>query len=87
MSVYFSDVGALPEDDRVRLYAIQRRHVDEWVSLLESVRPELTASAARFLVHAGLNVTVDVVRVMRFADSPAARARVAMLVRATLGVD
>lgn len=87
MSVYFSDVGALPEDDRVRLYAIQRRHVDEWVSLLESVRPELTASAARFLVHAGLNVTVDVVRVMRFADSPAARVRVATLVRATLGVD
>ncbi len=86
MSVYVSDVGALPDADRVRLHGIQRRHVDEWVSLLEVARPELSATKARFVVHAGLNVTVDVARLVRFADTPSQRARVATLVRAALGV-
>lgn len=87
VSVYFSDVGALDKVDQTRLQAIQRDHVDEWVALLQDVRPELTASAARFLVHAGLTVVVDVGRTVRFDGAPETRARVGTLVRASLGVD
>ncbi|QTX03792.1 TetR/AcrR family transcriptional regulator [Agromyces archimandritae] len=85
MSVYFSDIGALPGDEQERLRGIQRRHVDEWVGLLRAVHPDLTAQAARFRVHAGLNVVVDLGRLVHFDDAPATRARVACLVRAALG--
>lgn len=87
VSVYFSDVGALDKVDRTRLQAIQRDHVDEWVALLQAVRPTLTPSAARFLVHAGLTIVVDVGRTVRFDGAPKTRARVSTLVRASLGVD
>ncbi|GAA1060047.1 TetR/AcrR family transcriptional regulator [Agromyces bracchium] len=86
MSVYFSDVGALPDAEQERLRGIQRRHVDEWVSLLRTARPDLSTSAARVRVHAGLNVVVDIGRIVHFDNSPSTRARVAAIVRAALGV-
>ncbi|MBB6390620.1 TetR/AcrR family transcriptional regulator [Microbacterium thalassium] len=87
VSVYFSDVGALDKVDQTRLQAIQRDHVDEWVALLQDVRPDRSASAARFLVHAGLTVVVDVGRTVRFDGAPETRARVGTLVRASIGVE
>ncbi|MWC00210.1 TetR/AcrR family transcriptional regulator [Agromyces seonyuensis] len=86
MSVYFSDSGALPHAELERLRDIQRRHVDEWVALLRAVRPDLGAAEARFHVHAGLNIVVDLGRLVHWDESPATLARVAALVRAALGV-
>ncbi|WP_127792454.1 TetR/AcrR family transcriptional regulator [Agromyces sp. LHK192] len=86
MSVYFSDAGALPPAEQERLRALQRRHVDEWVALLRAVRPELSPAAARFRVHAGLNIVVDIGRLVHFDATPSRRARVCALVRSALGV-
>ncbi|WP_394553056.1 TetR/AcrR family transcriptional regulator [Agromyces sp. MMS24-JH15] len=86
MSVYFSDVGALPEADRSRLRSIQRRHVEEWVSLVAAVRTDLSPTEARFAVHAGLNTVVDLGRLVHFDRAPETRARVGTIVRAALGV-
>ncbi|MFF2493620.1 TetR/AcrR family transcriptional regulator [Agromyces sp. NPDC058064] len=86
MSVYFSDAGALPLAEQERLRTLQRNHVDEWTALLRAVRPELSAAEARFRVHAGLNVVVDIGRLLHFAPSESNRAVVSALVRSALGV-
>ncbi|MFF2389415.1 TetR/AcrR family transcriptional regulator [Agromyces sp. NPDC058104] len=86
MSVYFSDAGALPLAEQERLRTLQRNHVDEWTALLRAVRPELSAAEARFRVHAGLNVVVDIGRLLHFAPSDSNRAVVSALVRSALGV-
>lgn len=86
MSVYFSDAGALPLAEQERLRTLQRNHVDEWTALLRAVRPGLSAAEARFRVHAGLNVVVDIGRLLHFAPSESNRAVVSALVRSALGV-
>ena len=45
---------------------MQRLHVEEWVRLLLDLRPELSASEARVLTHAALNVVTDLSRWVRF---------------------
>ncbi|MFF2370916.1 TetR/AcrR family transcriptional regulator [Agromyces sp. NPDC058110] len=86
MSVYFSDAGALPPVELERLRTLQRNHVDEWSALLRAVRADLSAAEARFRVHAGLNVVVDIGRLVHWDPSESNRRRVAALVRSALGV-
>jgi AcrR family transcriptional regulator len=59
VSVYLAENNNLPEDDRHELRRIQRLQVEEWVRLLNGIRPELSATDARVLVHAALNVVTD----------------------------
>jgi hypothetical protein len=59
VSVYLAENNNLPEDDRHELRRIQRLQVEEWVRLLNGIRPELSAADARVLVHAALNVVTD----------------------------
>ncbi|GAA3392875.1 TetR/AcrR family transcriptional regulator [Cryptosporangium minutisporangium] len=59
VAVYLAENNNLPERDRHELRKIQRLQVDEWVRLLIGVRPELSPSEARVLVHAALNVVTD----------------------------
>jgi len=59
VSVYLAENNNLPEHDRHELRRIQRLQVEEWVRLLNGIRPELSASDARVLVHAALNVVTD----------------------------
>jgi len=66
VTVYLAENNNLPEGDRHELRKVQRLHVEEWVRLLVAVRPELTASEARVLTHAALNVVTDLSRWVRF---------------------
>ncbi|SDI33240.1 DNA-binding transcriptional regulator, AcrR family [Rhodococcus triatomae] len=66
LSVYFAEIGNLPQHERTNLRNIQRLHVEEWVSLVTAIRPDLSPPEARFLVHAALGLVLDVGRLVRF---------------------
>jgi AcrR family transcriptional regulator len=52
--VYHREINNLPEVDRRRLRRKQRLYVEEWVHLLNELRPELTDTDARVTVHAAI---------------------------------
>jgi AcrR family transcriptional regulator len=52
--VYYTESGDLPDDDRRRLRRKQRLYLEEWVSLLTSLRPDLPDGDARTVVHAAI---------------------------------
>ncbi|MEZ5209508.1 TetR/AcrR family transcriptional regulator [Gordonia sp. (in: high G+C Gram-positive bacteria)] len=59
ITVYRRCVGALGDAERADLRRQQRINVDEWATWLRDARPELSSGAARFLVHAALDVITD----------------------------
>jgi AcrR family transcriptional regulator len=54
LTVYVDEIRHLPDDDRRRLRRKQRRYVEEWVTVLGELRPQLPESEARTLVHAAV---------------------------------
>lgn len=52
--VYYHEVHNLPAEDHRRLRRKQRRYLEEWVHLLQEIRPELTDEESRALVHAAI---------------------------------
>lgn len=78
-SIYYSERVNLTPADQQALRNVQRSTIDSWVRLLAAVRPELTATHARFLVHAAMGLVVDIGRLVHYdrpetdsASSPAA---------------
>ncbi|WP_170323613.1 TetR/AcrR family transcriptional regulator [Cryptosporangium phraense] len=59
VAVYLAENNNLPDRDRHELRRIQREQVEQWVRLLEGVRPGLSTPDARLLVHAAHNVVTD----------------------------
>ncbi|GAA4754386.1 TetR/AcrR family transcriptional regulator [Gordonia alkaliphila] len=59
VTAYRRCFGALGEEQRAALRRQQRINVDEWSTWLLAARPELPPNAARFLVHAALDVITD----------------------------
>lgn len=68
-AIYYSEQIYLSPSDRALLRNVQRSTIDSWVGLLLSVRPELTATGARFLVHAAMGLVVDIGRLVHY-DRP-----------------
>jgi hypothetical protein len=56
---------AIP-DVRDELRNVQRSTIDSWVRLLTTARTELSATQARFLVHAAMALVVDVGRLAHY---------------------
>jgi AcrR family transcriptional regulator len=54
MRVYHSEIASLPADDSHRLRRKQRLYIEEWVHVLELLRPEADDAALRALVHASI---------------------------------
>ncbi|AXB46179.1 TetR/AcrR family transcriptional regulator [Prauserella oleivorans] len=52
--VYHNEIHNLPEEDRRRLRRKQRLYLEEWVHVLMELRPELTDTEARTIVHAAI---------------------------------
>lgn len=65
-AIYYSEQIHLSPSDRALLRNVQRSTIDSWVGLLLSVRPELNATGARFLVHAAMGLVVDVGRLVHY---------------------
>lgn len=87
MTVYFREIGNVPDADRSRLAGIQRANIAAFADAVVAVRPELSAAEATFLVHAAFAVVFDVGRTRRFDTDPAFQAEVYALVCAVLFSD
>ncbi|AEF41099.1 TetR/AcrR family transcriptional regulator [Hoyosella subflava] len=87
MSVYFTEVGSLPAEQRRELNTAQRLYVEEWATLLEQVLPGRQLIELRFLVHASLALALDIGRLVNFEKSPGVRAFLSRLMRAALLID
>lgn len=86
LSVYFAEVANLPGPRRAALHSIQRKNVEIWSRLLWELRPELMLSEARYLVHAGFGLVLDLGRFTRFDPSATSRLRVrTVMLTALLG--
>ncbi|MGC4932792.1 TetR/AcrR family transcriptional regulator [Gordonia sp. DT30] len=68
ITVYLSETGHLKASTRTALSRRQRLTVEEWATWLGRARPELSATHARFLVHALLAVAADLVRITPLPD-------------------
>jgi AcrR family transcriptional regulator len=82
--LYYTERVNLPAGDQVILRRIQRSTVESWVRLLIALRPELTAGHARFAVHAGFAVVVDLGRLVQYDNSEESRACVRRMMEVTL---
>ena len=54
MRVYHTEIANLPAEDSHRLRRKQRLYVEEWVHVLELLRPEVSDAVQRSLVHAAI---------------------------------
>ncbi|WP_424462831.1 TetR/AcrR family transcriptional regulator [Pseudoclavibacter helvolus] len=86
LQVYIAESTNLSDDERERLLALQRDHIEEWAGLLRAVKPQFSASEARCVAHAGFHVVDSLGRVLAWQDTPSNRTRVAHLMRDVLGV-
>ncbi|GAB2921271.1 TetR/AcrR family transcriptional regulator [Micromonospora polyrhachis] len=84
VAVYLAENNNLPDEDRHQLRGAQRSHVEEWVRLVGTVRPNLPVADARVLVHAALNVVTDIGRLGRFDRTSGYDAQTARLALAVL---
>ncbi len=87
MTVYFREIGNVPDSDRTRLAAVQRANIAAFADAVVAVRPALSAAEATFLVHAAFAVVFDVGRTRRFVTDPAFQAEVYAMVCAVLFAD
>ncbi len=84
MTVYFREIGNVPDADRSRLAGVQRANIAAFADAVVALRPELSGAEATFLVHAAFAVVFDVGRTRRFDTDPAFQAEVYALVCAVL---
>jgi AcrR family transcriptional regulator len=82
--VYYAERLNVPAEDQVALHNIQRATVDAWARQVAAARPEMSPDEARFAVHAGFALVVDLGRFMQYAHSESALAVVRNLVLTTL---
>jgi AcrR family transcriptional regulator len=68
-AIYYTERVSLTRVDQELLRSVQRSTIDSWMRLLRSARPELTATQARFLVHAAMALVVDVGRLVHYEHS------------------
>jgi AcrR family transcriptional regulator len=54
MRVYHNEIASLPADDNRRLRRKQRIYIEEWVHVLDVLRPDVDDAVLRALVHAGI---------------------------------
>lgn len=56
VSVYISEVSSLTPERQAHVLRQQRAYIDDWVSLIAQVRPEVGAAEARAMVHAAIGI-------------------------------
>lgn len=56
IALHLHELDRLPEEPRRQIRRLQRLYVEEWVAVLDAVRPELTAAEARVLAHAAFGL-------------------------------
>jgi len=56
IAVHLHELDRLPEEPRRQIRKLQRLYVEEWVGVLDAVRPALSAGEARVLAHAAFGL-------------------------------
>jgi AcrR family transcriptional regulator len=56
IALHLHELDRLPEEPRRQIRKLQRIYVEEWVSVLDAVRPDLSAAQARVLAHAAFGL-------------------------------
>ena len=56
IAVHLHELDRLPEEPRRQIRRLQRLYVEEWVSVLGILRPELVAGEARVLAHSAFGL-------------------------------
>ncbi|QSB17018.1 TetR/AcrR family transcriptional regulator [Natronosporangium hydrolyticum] len=56
IALHLHELDRLPEEPRRQIRKLQRLYVEEWVIVLDAVRPELSAAEARVLAHAAFGL-------------------------------
>jgi AcrR family transcriptional regulator len=56
IALHLHELDRLPEEPRRQIRRLQRLYVEEWVSTLTTLRPELSAPEARVLAHAAFGL-------------------------------
>jgi AcrR family transcriptional regulator len=56
IALHLHELDRLPEEPRRQIRRLQRLYVEEWVSVLAAVRPELSPVDARVLAHAAFGL-------------------------------
>jgi AcrR family transcriptional regulator len=84
--LYYTERDNLPTGDQAVLLDVQRATVSTWVELLCAAKPGLSATHARFAVHAAMALVIDVGRLVGYDDAPRVQAGVCRLMTQTLGV-
>jgi AcrR family transcriptional regulator len=56
IALHLHELDRLPEEPRRRIRRLQRLYVEEWVSSLTALRPDLSAGEARVLAHAAFGL-------------------------------
>lgn len=80
--VYYAELGHVDAPDQVTLRHLQHLIVAEWAKLVVAARTELSAGAARILVHAGFSLVVDLGRA--FSDAFCPQQTVVQLLETTM---
>src|SRR4051812_34348310 len=78
IALHLHELDRLPEDPRREIRRLQRRYVEEWVTVLTALRPEWTDGEARVLAHA----VFGLMNSTPFLGGEVDRARRARLLRA-----
>jgi AcrR family transcriptional regulator len=56
IALHLHELDRLPEDPRRQIRRLQRLYVEEWVTVLGTLRPELEAGEARVLAHSAFGL-------------------------------
>jgi AcrR family transcriptional regulator len=56
IALHLHELDRLPDEPRRQIRRLQRLYVEEWVSTLTTLRPELSAPEARVLAHAAFGL-------------------------------
>jgi AcrR family transcriptional regulator len=56
IALHLHELDRLPEEPRRQIRRLQRLYVEEWVGVLTTLRPELSAGEARVLAHAAFGL-------------------------------
>jgi AcrR family transcriptional regulator len=56
IALHLHELDRLPEEPRRQIRRLQRLYVEEWVTVLTALRPELSAGEARVLAHAAFGL-------------------------------
>jgi AcrR family transcriptional regulator len=82
--VYYAERVNVPAEDQLALHNIQRATVDAWARQVAAVRPDMSAEEARFAVHAGFALVVDLGRLMDYTNTELALESIRHLMHVTL---